>query len=94
MQEADFQERVIKQNKPWKENNHTVSVYSSQPYINTHQSINALRNDIWRDNMPKKGGHRYVRDYTKKNADGEKLQVIEIYESKPKRFDYLVWVKK
>jgi len=36
----------------------------------------------------------YVRDYTKKNTDGEKLQVVKTYESKPKRFDYLVWLKK
>ena len=44
--------------------------------------------------MPKKGGHRYVRDYTKKNTDGERLQVVKVYESQPKRFDYLVWVTK
>lgn len=36
----------------------------------------------------------YVRDYTKKNADNERLQVVKTYECQPKRYDYLVWLKK
>lgn len=44
--------------------------------------------------MPKKGGRRYVRDYTKRNADGERLQVVKVYESKPHRIDYVVFLEK
>lgn len=34
----------------------------------------------------------YVQDYLVKNVDGEKLQVVKTYESKPRRFDYIFWL--
>lgn len=34
----------------------------------------------------------YVRDYSKRNVDGERLQVVKTYESKPHRFDYIFWL--
>ena len=39
-------------------------------------------------------GKIYVRDYSRRDIDGEKLQVVKTYESKPKRYDYIFWVKK
>lgn len=36
----------------------------------------------------------YVRDYKKRNVDGERLQIVKTYESQPKRHDYIVWVRK
>lgn len=36
----------------------------------------------------------YVRDYSKKDVDGERLQVIKTYESMPHRYDYIFWISK
>ncbi|UYL93849.1 hypothetical protein NIIg97_gp51 [Geobacillus phage vB_GthS_NIIg9.7] len=37
---------------------------------------------------------RYVVEKTIKTPDGEKLQVVEVVESKPKDFSYIVFVEK
>lgn len=37
---------------------------------------------------------RYVVEKTIKTPDGEKLLVVEVVESKPKEFSYIVFVKK
>lgn len=37
---------------------------------------------------------RYVKIDEKLSVDKEKLQVVKVYESEPKRFDYLVWLRK
>lgn len=36
---------------------------------------------------------RYVRERVEKNADGEKLVVIEVLPSKPAKVSYIVWLK-
>lgn len=36
----------------------------------------------------------YVKDFKKKNVDGDKLQVVKTYESKPKWFTYIIFNKK
>lgn len=38
--------------------------------------------------MPKK---LYIKESTTKDSDGEELIILEVYQSKPKKFDYLVW---
>lgn len=35
----------------------------------------------------------YVKDFKKKNSDGDKLQVVKTYKSKPKWFSYIVFNK-
>lgn len=35
---------------------------------------------------------RYVVEKLIKNTDGDRLVKIEVHESKPKRFSYVVWV--
>lgn len=37
---------------------------------------------------------KYVIEKTIKTPDGEKLQVVEVVESKPKEFSYIVFVEK
>ena len=37
---------------------------------------------------------RYVVEKTIKTPDGEKLQVVEVFDSKPKDFSYIVFVEK
>ena len=36
----------------------------------------------------------YVKDYTRKNADGDELQVCKVYMSKPKAYKYIVFMSK
>ncbi|WP_280516693.1 hypothetical protein [Geobacillus subterraneus] len=36
----------------------------------------------------------YVVEKTIKTPDGERLQIIEVFESKPKDFSYIVFVEK
>jgi hypothetical protein len=36
---------------------------------------------------------RYVIEKTIKTPDGEKLQVVEVVESKPAKFSYIVFVE-
>lgn len=36
----------------------------------------------------------YVQDKTERTADGEKLQVVQTYESKPKKYQYLIFLEK
>jgi len=35
----------------------------------------------------------YVKDYKRKNSDGEEIQIVKTYESKPKWFSYIVFLK-
>jgi hypothetical protein len=37
---------------------------------------------------------RWIKEKTIKTVDGDSLQKIIVYECKPKRFDYLVFLKK
>jgi hypothetical protein len=37
---------------------------------------------------------RWVKEKTVKSVDDEQLQVVQVYESKPKRYDYLVFIQK
>jgi len=37
---------------------------------------------------------RYVVEKTIKTPDGEKLKVVEVVESKPKKFSYIVFIEK
>jgi hypothetical protein len=46
---------------------------------------------IWRGNGMKK---MFVVEKTIKTPDGEKLQVVEVLESKPKDFSYIIFVEK
>lgn len=34
----------------------------------------------------------YVHEKTTKNADGDLLTVVQVYESKPTLFTYLIWI--
>lgn len=36
----------------------------------------------------------YVSETIRENADGEKLITIEVHKCKPKKFKYLIFVKK
>lgn len=36
----------------------------------------------------------FVVEKTIKSADGEKLKVVEVVESKPKKFSYIVFIEK
>lgn len=36
----------------------------------------------------------FVVEKTIKSADGEKLQIVEVVESKPKKFSYIVFIEK
>lgn len=36
----------------------------------------------------------YVKDYTRKNADGDELQVCKVYMSKPRTYKYIVFMSK
>ena len=36
---------------------------------------------------------RYVRERVEKNADGEKLQIVEVLSSKPAKVSYIIWLK-
>lgn len=37
---------------------------------------------------------RWVKEKTRESVDGEKLQIVTVYESKPETFSYLVFTKK
>lgn len=37
---------------------------------------------------------RYVQEKTIKSVDDEQLQVVQVYESKPKSYSYLVFIQK
>ena len=37
---------------------------------------------------------RYVVEKTIKTPDGEKLQVVDVFDSKPKDFSYIVFIEK
>jgi hypothetical protein len=45
---------------------------------------------MWRGNGMKK---LFVVEKTIKTPDGEKLQVVEVVESKPAKFSYIVFVE-
>lgn len=36
----------------------------------------------------------YVQDKTVRDSDGEKLQVVQTFESKPKSYQYLIFLEK
>ena len=36
----------------------------------------------------------YVQDKTERTADGDKLQVVQTYESQPRKVSYIVFLKK
>lgn len=35
---------------------------------------------------------RYVVEIRQPNSDGDLLAVIKVYESKPHKYDYLIWI--